>query len=111
MIYLCNVLFSPLINNVKLCTLKITWFAIHLLSALVVGFVNTSIMAREGDNTRICLRVLDPPPAVTISEAFRLQINLQTTCKAIFLNMLILYHYNFTHGSPLVWFDTDFELR
>ena len=52
--------------------------------ALVVGFVNTSIMVREGDNTRVCLRVLDPPPAVTISETFRLQINLQKTCKAIY---------------------------
>eukprot|EP00731_Ephydatia_muelleri_P017154 Em0010g252a len=49
------------------------------INALFAGFVNTSIMAREGDNTRICLRVFNPPPAVIISEAFRLQINLQAT--------------------------------
>lgn len=53
-------------------------------AALFVGFVDTNIAIREGENTRVCLRVLDPPPTIIISEAFKLQINLQTTCKAIF---------------------------
>ena len=73
-------------------------FACHsLILALFAGFVNTSIMAREGDNTRICLRVFNPPPAVIISEAFRLQINLQAKCKAsnfVPLQMVLIFFFD-----------------
>lgn len=46
---------------------------------LYVGFVNSSLTVREGEAINICLRILHPPPAVVISEKFRLQINLNAT--------------------------------